>query len=486
MSSLPKDLDETYERILCRIDEESRSIAFTALQFLTFSARPVTLAELAEIVAVKPGSSIFVDIDRLFEPSDVLLVCSSLVTCYNKGRWPRLAHYSVREYLVSERIRKGPAGYFALEEGRSHLDIAKRCLTYLLSFDGSEAHRWYASTSSDVQASWELLDYAVLEWFTHVRLIPAEYYGLIEPLVYRLLDTNSAAFHHWLSLYREEDNTFGLGTPLHYASELGLSRTVRSLLQTGFDINAIGGMHGSVLAAAAFQGYEDTVLVLLDHGANVNCRGGYFDTALQSACVNRREIIFHRLLENGADINASGGYYGCALQAAAARGWPEAAVKMIEKGADVNIVAGQFGTPLQAASRYGHLSLIKKLLERGANVNATGGYYHTALQAAARGGHVGVIHELLYHGADVHIEGGYCGNALEAAYSLDHFDAAEVLKAAGAASGQRNLKSLPDGVRIVHSKTSFLHGYDHYHHPHLHLIQNTQNTLPMALRDKSG
>ncbi|GAD97888.1 ankyrin repeat protein [Paecilomyces variotii No. 5] len=464
LQSLPKDLDETYERILCRIDDECRSIAFTALQFLTFSARPVTLAELAEIVAVKPRTSIFVDIDRLFDPSDVLLVCSSLVSCYNKGRWARLAHYSVQEYLVSDRIRRGPAGCFALEEGRSHFDIAERCLTYLLSFDGSQAHKPDCLISGDVQADWELLDYAVHEWFTHVRLISAEHYLVIEPLVYRLLDTTSAAFHHWLTLYRTEDNECGLGTPLHYASELGLSHTVRRLLQTGVDINTIGGMHGSVLAAAAFQGYEDTVLILLDHGADVNCRGGYFDTALQSACVNRREIIFHRLLENGADVNASGGYYGCALQAAAARGWPEAAVKLIDKGADINIVAGQFGTPLQAAARYGHISLIKKLFERGVDVNATAGYYHTALQAAARGGHVDIIHELLNHGADVHIKGGYCGSALEAAYSLDHFDAAEVLKAAGAASAQRNLKSLPDGVRTIHSKTCFLHGYDCYHH----------------------
>ncbi|KAJ9298846.1 hypothetical protein DTO271G3_3088 [Paecilomyces variotii] len=449
LQSLPKDLDETYDRILCSIQDESRSIAFTALQFLTFSTRPVTLAELAEIVAIKPGTSIFVEIDRLFDPSDVLVVCSSLVSCYNRGRWTRLAHYSVQEYLVSDRISKGPARYFALEEGLAHLAIAERCLTYLLSFDGSPAHNSYSSVFGDVEFPWKLLHYAVLEWFTHVRLIPTESYQLIEPLVYRLLDTKSQAFHHWLSLYRKlyrkEDGEVGLGTTLHYAAELGLSRTVSSLLQAGADINAIGGMHGSVLAAAAFQGYEETVLVILDHGADVNLRGGYFDTALQSACVNRREIIFHHLLENGANINASGGYYGCAVQAAAARGWPEAAMKLIEMGADVNIVAGQFGTPLQAAARYGHMSLVKALLKRGADVNSTGGYYHTALQAAARGGHVEIIHELLNHGADMRIKGGHCGTALEAAYSLDHFDAAEALKAADATFTQRDLKCPSNG-----------------------------------------
>lgn len=426
LQTLPKDLDETYERILCSIEEESRGIAFTALQFLTFSARPVTLVELAEIVAINPRTSIFIEIDRLFDPSDILLVCSSLVSCYNSRRWTLLAHYSVREYLVSDRICRGPSSHFALEEGQGHFDIAERCLTYLLSFDKSPDH-----SLEYENAKCDLLDYAVLEWFTHVRLIPEKHYQDIEPIVYNLLDTKCRAFQHWLGLYRREDKRFGLGTTLHYAAELGLSRTVQRLLQAGVDINVIGGMHGSALAAAAFQGYEDVVLILLDHGVDVNLRGGHFDTALQSACVNRREIIFHHLLEKGADIDVSGGYYGCALQAAAARGWPEAAMELIERGADVNIVEGQFGTTLQAAARYGHLSLVKELLKRGANVNATGGYYHTALQSAARGGHVDIIRELLDHGADVHINGGFCGTALEAAYSLNQYDAAEVLLMAG-------------------------------------------------------
>ncbi|OJJ43205.1 hypothetical protein ASPZODRAFT_1172467 [Penicilliopsis zonata CBS 506.65] len=40
LQSLPKDLEETYDRILCRITEKSHPLALTASQFLTFSAGP--------------------------------------------------------------------------------------------------------------------------------------------------------------------------------------------------------------------------------------------------------------------------------------------------------------------------------------------------------------------------------------------------------------------------------------------------------------
>src|ERR1700677_4230327 len=52
LKSLPKTLDETYDRILQNIDDEYHNDAFNVLQWLAFSARPVTLAEVAEALAV--------------------------------------------------------------------------------------------------------------------------------------------------------------------------------------------------------------------------------------------------------------------------------------------------------------------------------------------------------------------------------------------------------------------------------------------------
>ncbi|KAL2833732.1 hypothetical protein BDW59DRAFT_156533 [Aspergillus cavernicola] len=401
LQSLPRDLDKTYDRILCGIDEESRHIAFKALQFLAFSVRPVSLGELAEIVAILPGTSIFTETDRPFDPRDVVEVCSSLVASYDNGSWNQLAHYSVKEYLVSDRIRHGPASYFAMSEAEGHVAIADRCLTYLLSFElpVTDIESYFLSAMGSSKSPFPLIDYAVLKWARHAREIPHDLFQQLEIPILSLLDRNNLAFRAWMLLYRYGEEEEGFGSPLHYAAELGLLYLVQSLVQSGADINEIGGYDGSALAAAISSGHENIVRFLLDIGA---------------------------------DINLATGYYGCALQAAAARGQPDIAMELIGRGADVNIVGGQFGTALQAAARYGRESVVEALLERGADVNATGGYYCTALQAAARGGHLSIVQTLLKHGANAAIQGGFCGNALQAAHSMSSHDVVAVLEAVDA------------------------------------------------------
>jgi hypothetical protein len=46
-------LDDTYARILCNIDEEYSQDAFKILQWLAYSARPLRIKEVAEVIAVE-------------------------------------------------------------------------------------------------------------------------------------------------------------------------------------------------------------------------------------------------------------------------------------------------------------------------------------------------------------------------------------------------------------------------------------------------
>ena len=52
LKSLPKTLDETYARILQNIDEEYSQDAFRILQWLVYSARPLRIEEVVEVVAI--------------------------------------------------------------------------------------------------------------------------------------------------------------------------------------------------------------------------------------------------------------------------------------------------------------------------------------------------------------------------------------------------------------------------------------------------
>src|ERR1700722_15209906 len=69
LASLPKTLDETYARILCSIDEEHKENALKILQWLCYSARPLHIEEIAEVITVNIEDSPRFDPDRrLLEP----------------------------------------------------------------------------------------------------------------------------------------------------------------------------------------------------------------------------------------------------------------------------------------------------------------------------------------------------------------------------------------------------------------------------------
>ena len=52
LASLPKDLDETYARILDNIPDQDRDDAFRLLQLLCYSERPLRIEEAVDAIAI--------------------------------------------------------------------------------------------------------------------------------------------------------------------------------------------------------------------------------------------------------------------------------------------------------------------------------------------------------------------------------------------------------------------------------------------------
>jgi len=83
LTRLPKGLDEIYSRILKKINEDHRGHVRTFLQWLAFSKRTMTISEIAETITVDFASEdgpVFNPTKRYFDPRDVLVRCSSLVS----------------------------------------------------------------------------------------------------------------------------------------------------------------------------------------------------------------------------------------------------------------------------------------------------------------------------------------------------------------------------------------------------------------------
>jgi hypothetical protein len=262
----------------------------------------------------------------------VLKICSSLVTIVTTEKFDLitrrhlsfkvvlLAHYSVKEYLTSERCRQAQ---YSMQNAACNEFIAKSCLQYILQFQGS------AFFTNENLGEFKLAQYSAEFWTTHVRGASHKAETL-NPLIMELFSTGSNAYLNWIRIFdpdslRESPDVTkqlkNVPTPLYYASLLGLTGIVSLLiLKAGADVNAQGGSYGNALQAASVGGHEKIVTLLLDKSAAVNAQGENHGNALQAASYNGHEKIVALLLDKSAAVNAQGGCYGNALQAASVGG----------------------------------------------------------------------------------------------------------------------------------------------------------------------
>ncbi|KAF8134005.1 hypothetical protein EV363DRAFT_1214744, partial [Boletus edulis] len=132
LDTLPKGLDETYERILLAIDAETPAgqLAQRALTWLVAALRPLRLSEIMEALSINLQTRTL-DTDIVPIHSGALLdACGSLVTYSEKTEIIILAHFSVKEYLAGGFTRTNPPAYHISSE-QAHLVLAQSCMCYL-------------------------------------------------------------------------------------------------------------------------------------------------------------------------------------------------------------------------------------------------------------------------------------------------------------------------------------------------------------------
>lgn len=115
LNTLPETLDDTYERIISKLDKEYEKDALKILQWLCYSKRPMRLDEVVEVLAVDSVSDFrFRPEEMLLDPWDILTICSTLVNVTAAGEKGtstatnqelRPAHFSEKEYLISDRLK---------------------------------------------------------------------------------------------------------------------------------------------------------------------------------------------------------------------------------------------------------------------------------------------------------------------------------------------------------------------------------------------
>ncbi|KAI0154524.1 WD40-repeat-containing domain protein [Xylariaceae sp. FL1272] len=166
LDRLPKDLNQTYERMLSAIDDNYVGEAVSILRWLSYSKKQITLSQLAEVAAFRTNADIEnhpvpyekefdVEFDtnyRFGDPSDILSILRGLVTVIDRKRhpdqWVRIihacspqllqdkvvafAHFSVEQYL---RSRDVSPPHFQIKEKDSVWYIFKSSLAYISHYD---------------------------------------------------------------------------------------------------------------------------------------------------------------------------------------------------------------------------------------------------------------------------------------------------------------------------------------------------------------
>nr|XP_036581485.1 pfs domain-containing protein [Colletotrichum truncatum]KAF6789836.1 pfs domain-containing protein [Colletotrichum truncatum] len=447
LKSLPKTLDDTYARILDRIPPEMKQNAIRILQFLTFSERPLRIEEACDAIAVVGNAKPRFDVkNRMPIPEEIAIYCSSLVVIVTKSgqdgeKRLQLAHFSVREYLVSNRLEHSVSEDFRASHARAV--ILETSLAYLLDINHGLPitdliHEYplaqvqhllkeFLRCGASYETCWKLYQpdrpWDEKPWQHHNRATHMLCYFAYGGIVYAVekvlkdgADVNS----------RDSDQK----NALEAASSRGHKDVVRLVLDKGADINAPSNSdYGTALQAASYEGHKDVVGLLLDRGADINAQGGRHGTALQAASYEGHKDVVQLLLDESDSV------YNTALQAASYEGHKDVIQLLLDKGADINAQSDSFiSTALQAASYEGHKDVVQLLLDRGADINAQSDIvYNTALQVASYEGHKDVVQLLLDRGADINAQSdSFYGTALQAASCKGHEDVIRLLLDRGA------------------------------------------------------
>ncbi|PVH76976.1 hypothetical protein DL98DRAFT_496048, partial [Cadophora sp. DSE1049] len=280
LRTLPRDLSETYYRILKQIDStdiaDNRLIVQRVLKWVTWAATGLSLYELQEAVAINAGDE-ELDPDVITTESDILDLCSSLVRC-NPSGIIELAHATVKEFLTTIPS-KSEYYFYHVDEASDMTALATTCLTYLCLDNFGEEKDWDSAsiisgrtsisfktsvTSSEESGmpdrvlQYHFLDHAAENWDYYAGKVTENWPQVLALEKILFAPTKAPQFLNWarrrLESTRHRRNRDGgllaESTTLQWAALLGLPAICQWLIDQGSDVNRATVVLGSSLACA--------------------------------------------------------------------------------------------------------------------------------------------------------------------------------------------------------------------------------------------
>ena len=406
------------------IKKGNRDDAYRMLQCIAVAIRPLSVAELAELLAfdfdATQGGIPKLNSKWRWDDHEqaVLSTCSSLITIVpDRHGSPvvQFSHFSVKEFLMSDRLAtlsKDISQYHIIPEAANTL-IARASLGVLLR-DPVDEHG--AATAP-------LARYAAEHWVTHARVENVA--SRIRDGMESLFNPDQPYFSAWVKLYNVDRRSCNRGleskirpeaAPLYYAAFCGFHEIVEHFsLKHPQYANAISGLAGTALHSASNAGHVEVVHSLLKCSVGVDARGVGGGAPLHLASLEGHLHVVRCLLDHGADPNFQSDDHWTPLSLAAAVGHLEIVRILLERNADVDTQDNDGSTPLHGLiscyhsyPKGDHSQVARLLLERGANPNAQDNKrrtpLHLVMSKRKSSLRLEISRILLAHGADVDAE----------------------------------------------------------------------------------
>jgi ankyrin repeat protein len=218
------------------------------------------------------------------------------------------------------------------------------------------------------------------------------------------------------------------------ASKDGKIEVVKSLIDTGVDINTTNSNGFTSLILASERCHTEIIELLVKAGADVNLKDGrYGSTALIFATYHDCEEIVKLLIKAKSDTNIVNEDGNSALIMASKYKFTNIVKILINAGANVNAKDAQNGnTALIYASDNSFEENVKLLIKEKSDINLVNKDGNSALMVASTNGFIEIVKILLNSKADINIKNDDGKTALSLAYENRHNEIINLLKTKGA------------------------------------------------------
>ena len=182
---------------------------------------------------------------------------------------------------------------------------------------------------------------------------------------------------------------------------IGDGELVRTLIETGVNVNTKFSDGLSALWIAAFTNNRDMIEVLAEGKANMNIKDKNGKTVLMWAVENDKKEVANTLITHGANVDLMDSKKRTALMSAVLADKPRMVHMLVKNNAKIDIKDSEGNSPILVAASRGNIGLVKLFLEHGSFVNSSDMFGNTPLLISLHKNFDDIAELMINKGADL-------------------------------------------------------------------------------------